>query len=81
MFFECSSLKELNLKNFNTNNVTNMNSMFSGCSSLKKLNISNFNINNVTSMLYMFEGCSEELKSKIRSKYKIFQEICFDDDN
>ena len=24
MFDECSSLKELNLKNFNTNNVNNM---------------------------------------------------------
>ena len=32
MFFRCSSLKELNLNNFNTNNVTSMNSMFYGCS-------------------------------------------------
>ena len=32
MFSECSSLKELNLSNFNTNNVTNMRYMFSGCS-------------------------------------------------
>ena len=32
MFSGCSSLKELNLTNFNTNNVTNMDSMFSGCS-------------------------------------------------
>ena len=32
MFFGCSSLKELNLSNFNTHNVTNMNRMFSGCS-------------------------------------------------
>ena len=32
MFFGCSSLKELNLSNFNTHNVTNMNCMFSGCS-------------------------------------------------
>ena len=31
MFNECSSLKELNLSNFNTNNVTNMRYMFSGC--------------------------------------------------
>ena len=27
----CSSLKELNLNNFNTNNVTNMRCMFGGC--------------------------------------------------
>ena len=32
MFYGCSSLKELNLNNFNTNNVTNMFSMFYGCS-------------------------------------------------
>ena len=39
MFYECSSLKELNLKNFNTNNVTNMNSMFFGCSDELKMKI------------------------------------------
>ena len=32
MFLLCSSLKELNLNNFNTNNVTYMGGMFSGCS-------------------------------------------------
>ena len=32
MFFECSSLKELNLSNFNINNVTNMKRMFHGYS-------------------------------------------------
>ena len=50
MFERCSSLKELNLSNFNTNNVTNMESMFYECSSLKELNLSNFNTNNVTDM-------------------------------
>ena len=32
MFNSYSSLKELNLSNFNTNNVPNMNDMFNGCS-------------------------------------------------
>ena len=32
MFEECSSVKELNISNFNTNNVANMKSMFTGCS-------------------------------------------------
>ena len=32
MFYRCYSLKELNLSNFNTNNVTNMNYMFYACS-------------------------------------------------
>ena len=35
MFRGCKSLKELNLSNFCTNNVTDMSGMFSCCSSLK----------------------------------------------
>ena len=50
MFAVCSSLKELNLNNFNTNNVTDMSSMFHGCSSLNELNLNNFNTNNVIYM-------------------------------
>ena len=30
MFYECSSLTSLNLSNFNTNNVNDMNSIFKG---------------------------------------------------
>ena len=83
MFSNCSSLKELNLYNFNTNNVKDMSYMFNGCSSLKELNISNFNTNNVTNMCYMFYGCSslKELKLKIKSQNKNFQEMAFYDDN
>ena len=56
MFYGCSSLKTLNLSNFNTYNVTNMIYMFAKCSSLTELNLSNFNfnINNVTNMHGMF---------------------------
>ena len=64
MFDYCSSLKELNISNFITNNVNNMNNMFANCSSLKELNISNFNTNNVTDMNGMFSNCSNELKKK-----------------
>ena len=45
MFYGCSSLKELNLNNFNTINVINMSDMFFGCSSLKELNLNKFNNN------------------------------------
>ena len=58
MFYGCSSLKELNLSNFNTNNVSDMICMFEGCSSLKELNISNFNFKNVKNFRSMFENCS-----------------------
>jgi len=77
MFSGCSSLKKLDLSNFNTKNVTNMGSMFSGCSSLEELNISNFNTNNVTDMSKMFYNCSDELKIKIKDKYKFFKEEAF----
>ena len=72
MFTHCISLKELNLSNFNTNNVTNMSYMFSECISLKELNLSNFNTNKVTNMSGMFGRCAHELELKIKSKYPIF---------
>ena len=39
MFYDCNSLTNLNLSNFNTQNVTNMSDMFRGYDSLKKNNI------------------------------------------
>ena len=69
MFSECSSLKELNLSNFNTKKCEDFSDMFYGCSSLKKLNIFYFNAKNVITF-GMFEGCSKELKMKIKAKYK-----------
>jgi len=65
MFEGCWSLTNINLSNFNTNNVTNMSSMFEGCSSLKNINLSNFNTNNVTNMSSMFIGCSSLKKESI----------------
>ena len=50
MFNGCSSLTNLNLSNFNTQNVTNMFCMFNGCSSLTNLNLSNFNTQNFIDM-------------------------------
>ena len=45
MFWGCSSLKELNLINFNTNNVTNVRWMFEGCSDDLKRKIKSENKN------------------------------------
>ena len=70
MFKDCSSLKKLNLNNFNTSNVINMNSMFYGCSSLEELNLNSFNTNNVLYMGNMFFHCPDELMKKIKTKYK-----------
>ena len=80
MFSYCSSLSNLNLSNFNTQNVTDMSRMFSYCKSLTNIDLSNFNTQNVTNMSFMFSWCSDELKLKIRSQYKNFEEMAFDDD-
>ena len=61
----CSSLTNINLSNFNTNNVTDMGHMFHGCSSLININLSNFNTNNVTNMSGMFSGCKKLIKDNI----------------
>ena len=57
MFSGCSSLKDLNISNFITDNVTNMSSMFSRCASLN---------DNVFDMSEMFNECFlfKELKIK-----------------
>lgn len=43
MFENCSSLKEIDLSNFETKNVYSMNDMFMNCSSLKTIDTSKFN--------------------------------------
>ena len=56
------ALTELDLTNFNTQNVTDMNSMFFDCTRLTELDVSSFNTQNVTNMDSMFcycEGLSE----------------------
>ena len=61
MFHYCSSLEELNLSNFNTNNVTDMERMLEECSSLKTLNLSNFNTHKIKYIRDIFYGCSSQL--------------------
>ena len=58
MFYGCFSLDNLNLYNFKTNNVKEMNDMFDGCSLLKKLDISNFNVSKETNMSLILSGCN-----------------------
>ena len=52
-------MKELNVKNFNTSNVTDMTAMFEECVELNNIDLSNFNTSNVTSMRSMFAYCIE----------------------
>ena len=57
MFWGCKSIINLNLSNFNTQNVTNMSHMFGGCNTLQSLTLFNFNTQNVTNMHRMFLCC------------------------
>ena len=57
MFYNCSSLIEINLSTYDTERVTNMSYMFFGCYNLYNLNLSKFNTEQVTDMSYMFYRC------------------------
>lgn len=67
MFYECSSLVNLDLSHFNTENVTNMGRMFYRCSSLTSLDLSNFNTHNVNDMGDMFNGCSSLVSLNVQN--------------
>ena len=58
MFYQCSDITEIDLSNFDTSNVTDMNNMFYNCSLLSSLNLSNFNTSKVTNMAYTFYNCT-----------------------
>ena len=58
-FCGCENLTEIEgIENLNTENVTDMTSMFNGCTSLTSLDVSRFNTDNVTDMNCMFYNCS-----------------------
>ena len=60
MFESCSNLESLDLSNFDTSNVTNMEDMFYKCNILKQIKgINNFKTFNVTTMKGMFQECKE----------------------
>ena len=56
MFQECLLLEYIDLSNFNTSNVTDMEYMFDKCHKLKEIKgINNFNTYNVFNMSRMFQ--------------------------
>ena len=57
-FAYCINLQDIEgIQNLNTENVTDMGSMFYDCKALTSLDVSNFNTENVTDMSWMFESC------------------------
>ena len=58
LFSKRKSLTNIDLSNFNTQNVTNMRNMFNRCHSLINIDLSNFNTQNVINMNAMFSECN-----------------------
>ena len=59
-FLNCSNLYSVDLSNFDTSNVIDMNRMFSGCTKLREIKgINKLNTSNVISMSVMFQLCKE----------------------
>ena len=56
-FLGCDGLVKVDLSNVNTENVTQMDNMFSNCESLTSLDLSSFDTGYVTQMDNMFFGC------------------------
>ena len=66
---QCSIIvTNINLSNFNTQNVINMNLMFCNCESLSKLDLSNFNSQNITEEDFALQNCISLKTKKIITK-------------
>ncbi|MBC6356963.1 BspA family leucine-rich repeat surface protein [Lactobacillus helsingborgensis] len=61
MFYACSSLTELNLKNVTTDSLQNMNHMFAKCSNLKKLDLSSFYTKSGINMKEIFSNSEDNV--------------------
>ena len=57
MFSSCGSLTNLDLRSFDTSNVTSMDNMFQSSSKLTSLDLSSFKTGKVTNMEWMFSAC------------------------
>ena len=58
--FESTSIKSIDLSNFDTSKVTNISYMFGGCSNLVSIDVSNFTTSQVKSMKGMFYKISSK---------------------
>ena len=59
MFFGCQSLTKLDVSNFKTDNVEDMQSMFEGCVNLEEINLNYWSTGNVENMSGMLKDCRQ----------------------
>ena len=57
MFLNCENIINIDLSNFRSDKVTNMESMFDNCVQLINIKFGSFNTKNVTTMKRMFWAC------------------------
>ena len=69
MFILCVSLQELDLSNFNTENVKDMNSLFAALS-IEYLDLSSFSSKSLVIMNHMFGKCFDLKKIKFSDKFQ-----------
>ena len=67
LFGGLKNLTRIDLKGFDTSNVTNMSYLFFRCGSLKSLNLKSFNTSKVTNMRCMFAECRNLMSVNLKS--------------
>ena len=58
MFYNCKNIIKIDLSQFNTKNVINVDEMFYNCENLIDINISKFSTKNIITMKNMFYNCN-----------------------
>ena len=56
-FSGMKTLKQLNVSNWNTSNITTLRDTFNGCTNLEYLDVSNWDVSKVTDMYGIFDNC------------------------
>lgn len=67
MFYECNSIKSIDVSMFNTAEVLDMENMFGECHLLEELDLSNFNTAKTTDVSYMFSSCNSIQEIDLRN--------------
>lgn len=66
-FKSCIYLKEIDLTNFDVENLTDISNLFDGCSRLKLIKMPKLNTNNITDMSYIFSNCNVLPEKQIKN--------------
>jgi len=66
-FMECYSIISIDLSNFDSSSITNMNSMFFNCIYLESINLNNFSTKSCLSMNSMFFNCFSLVSLDLKS--------------